>query len=167
MDCGKSQIRVGWYLCISGSLHHNTPCGPTSRKYEIWPKLESTAASYAVDSTFLEKKVVSWMWVSRFLYMPGCLFTPRCMQSRSQTFTFLCCSMHFTADLNLSLIWCSFSPFKTFVIAEIFFLSILMWLYIISNDLFSMSFLSKDWIWEIEKSIMFAEKHYFLFQKFI
>ena len=63
--------------------------------------------------------------------------------------------------------WCSFSPFKTFVIAEIFFLSILMWLYIISNDLFSMSFLSKDWIWEIEKSIMFAEKHYFLFQKFI
>ena len=60
-----------------------------------------------------------------------------------------------------------FSPFTTLEKSELFFLSILMWLYIILNDLYSMSFLSKDWIWEIEKSIMFAEKQVFLFSKFI
>mgnify|MGYP007086836921 CR=1 FL=1 len=58
---------------------------------------------------FWENKLVRWMWVSRFLFMPGYLFIPSCMQRGVQTFTFICCSLHFTAYLNLSLHWCSLS----------------------------------------------------------
>ena len=90
------------------------------------------------------------------------------MQSRSQTFTFLCCSAVVCISLNIWICLCSalyLSIYPTnnnlsrplqlwkFQNLEIFLFPILMWPYIISNDLFSMSFLSKDWIWEMEKFV--------------
>ena len=175
MDFGGSQLGAGWYLCIwdPNSLHHETL--PENMKSDL--NLSPLQQVMQLSVHFLERNlwVKWWMWVSRFLFMLGYLFISPCMQSGFWTFTFICCSLHFIAYLNLSLHWCSlslifqqlFSPCTSFGIAELFFFPILMWLYFILNDLFSMSFLSKDWIWEILEIYCVCRKTKLFFQKFI